>query len=272
MRVEFRDKDDNILTLTDYTSFNYHESPSSNDFNTNNKILERFATDGGYETGDGTIDARSGQVGLTFSAKTDLEYRTYANRISNFFRAEQAPFYIVDLDNELRQKISYSGINSGYSHGQEMRFVKHEIKYIAIDPFWESLTPITTVVISLASGGTFTVIVNDTTPSSPNYNIEVYEAYPIISILTASTNPNFAITNESNNGSFNIADASFTAGETITVNSEDGSITKGDVVNSRILAGGRPFKLKSGTNTILYQSSLASAATIVVTHRNRYLY
>lgn len=272
MKVEFRDKDDNILTLTDFVDFDYHEAPSSNDFKTNNRILERFATDGGYEIGDGTIDPRSGNVGLTFSATSDRIYRLYANRISSFFRPEQAPFYIVDTDNQLRQKISYSGINSGYSHGQEMRFVKHEIKYIAIDPFWESITPITTTINGITNGQTFDVIVADTNPVSPNYNITVYEAYPIIAVTTLSNNVNFAVTNNTNNGSFNIVDSSFTAGQTVTVNGEDGTIKKGNVINSRILAGGRPFKLKSGTNTLLYQTALGALVNIVITHRNRYLY
>lgn len=273
MRVEFRDKNNSILTLTDYTSYKYFERPSSNDFTTNNKVNDRFAIDGGYEIGDGTIKSRMGNVGLTFISRTDLEYRQQANRIANFFKPEQAPFYIYDLDNQVRQKISYMGIESGYEHGQEMRFVKHSIKYTAIDPFFEH-TSQTVVFDTLANNGILSIDLSDTNTASPNYNIEVYEAYPEINIdgNVAGTNSNFALTNLATGASFNIADSNFIAGQTIRVSAVTGLISKEIILNSRILKGGRPFKLVKGVNQILYQSAANIPAKIQFAYSPRYLY
>jgi hypothetical protein len=274
MKFKFLDKNNNELDVSNFIvnslAKKIYPKPDFPDIKTNTKILERFSIDGGYETGDGTIKTRSNKLSIDIVSTSDKNFRLIYNIIANFFRPENRPFYTYDSDNQVRQKISFKGINSKYIEGAEMRVSSCSIDYEAIDPLFETDEIIVTT-LNVIPNQTISINTIDMNSLSPNYQIPVRESIPIIEIKALATNPDFVINNLTTEETFRIIDSSFTTGRTISVSTFDGEVKNENIVNNKILSSGRPFKLINGINNIQYQCPVNFNVDIQIKYRRRYV-
>ena len=264
----------NILDLTDITDQTkrlYNPKQELPDISTQVKILDRFQMDGGFETGDGTIKSRSMEVTIYIIAtnpgnptilELDKNFRRVYNQVGAFFKPNRRPFYIEDSDNGLRTKVSYGGMKGKWKAGLEMRIAEATLQFNMVDPFFEGVV-LNHSESNVATGGTFIVAVNDADL------IEVYNGYPIIGVTALGSNPDFTLENLTTGDSIRIQELSFSTGNIITMNSEDGTVKLGTVIKPLMKTDGNFLKLQGGNNTFSYMG--ASNVDISIDYRRRYL-
>ncbi|MCK6381892.1 MAG: phage tail family protein [Leptospiraceae bacterium] len=265
MRLQFIDKNNSVLDLNTISNFNYtYDFPA---LELRNSIVERLSIDGGYETGDHTYKSRKFPISFTLTAKTDLEFRKIINNIVVFFASNKRPFVMRDTDNpsllsNMEAKIIFGGIKPKFKEGLELRVCQGEIDIEIISPFFEY--PAAVVANTFSNNEIFNINIDDVVN-----NIKAYNAYPIMTITTASLNNDFSITNNTNNLSMRLQENNFTPSDTIEVDCYNGQIKLNNQIKNRIMTSGSFIKFESGSNAILYQGT--PDITISFSYRSRFI-
>ena len=228
-------------------------------------IIDRYGKDGGEEVGDKRIRARSLIIEFSLAKQKQKEYAGLFNKLISFFGDEQAPFYIINTETERRALVALSKIKDSSSGENFYRIgARSSLEFSMLDASWEDLEPSTTQA-ELANGESLQI---ENTGELP--------AFPIIELIALTGVQSFTLSNESTGAVMTLSSAAFTAGTTIEVNNQNGTIilsnlgSRQDITGS--LADGTGFvRLRKGANTLSYGSPFGGVR-LAVSYRRRYAF
>lgn len=233
-------------------------------------IKDRYGKDGGRSMGDGRANSRT--ISFAYNnkqsktgtrAEKDISYRNSLNAITGFFDPVKGPWYLVDLDNEIRCEVVMSeNSDEPITTGMEYITGKNDLKLIMLDGHWEDAeeTVFTNEGNLLSNGDTFTIV-----------NDSLFYCWPIFKFTSTNTNSEFSLTNSATDESFNIGNAAFTVGKVFTIDGVKGMVDLSGVESSISMFDGSGFiSLAPGENQFLYESPVAGSANIEIRYRRRY--
>lgn len=212
-------------------------------------VSKRSGRPGGRVTGDRQPDARTIKIGLDISnliENGDSLYYSALNDIIGMFRADRAPYYLVDSENNRRCEIDLADFSDTSEAGNEMLIAKANLVLEMISGEWEDLTATTAASGSggLTNGGT--VAVN---------NLGQLNAYPIITVTALEDIGTFRITNTTTGVFTEIESFSFLTNNQYIFDSVDGTVYLDDQEAANDLTSGSGLIfLQPGSNTLTYSS------------------
>jgi hypothetical protein len=233
-------------------------------------VKSRYGKDGGVSMGDRLADPR--QITLSYYARPDvasitraekdLSYRDFLNTITGFFNPEYGPFYLQDLTSEIQTQIEMSeNADTPNSEGLEYILGSNILKFEMLSGFWEDIDETTVTQTAFFESGDTIAINNDS----------LFTAYPVFTLDAVNNCSEFSITNTTTGESMTLGNTSFVAGTTFIIDSRDGLITLEGVENSVSLADGSGFvSLSPGSNSIIFESSVAGQAFLSISFRRRF--
>lgn len=212
-------------------------------------VSKRSGRPGGRVTGDRQPDARTIKIGFDVSnlkGNQDSFYYSAINEIIGIFRADRAPYYLVDPDNGRRCEIDLAELNDPWEAGNEMISSKASMTLEMISGEWEDLTATTSASGSggLTNGGTVTC-----------NNLGQLNAYPIITVTALEDIGTFRITNTTTGVFTEIESFSFLTNNQYIFDSVDGTVYLDDQEAANDLTSGSGLIfLQPGSNTLTYSS------------------
>jgi hypothetical protein len=245
---------------TDGNVYNFDRSfwITGDDIETAKTVLNQFYAAGGRQVSDGFITARSISITGSIYADSLAEYETAYN---NFLIAVlKGGKLSKSVDGATRYiDVSDPDISTSQEQGQQARF-SVSVTFLAEFPFWKDSTE--TVDTNVLSGdGSFTV----------DGSGSIFLMQPTIQIDADQGNdvPLVKLTNTNDGGaSFTYSDTNFLAGDTLIINSEEGTVQKNNNNAISNLTTARFLRLQNIVNNFSYEGA---ACTIKVKYRKLYL-
>ena len=213
-------------------------------------IQKRYGKDGGVVTGDQKVDPRDIDLNFNTVSQNDTNYIDKLNQIAGFFRAENAPFYLIDLDNNRRTETVQEILSDRKSReGTELRVGQNKLDLKMLDAHWEDLEEIRISITGGLSSGQVLLVNNDS----------FVECYPIIKIRPLAANSDVTIRNKTTGDGLVLGSNNFVPGNEFIIDNQNGTIFLSDgisqVENSVAMSDGSGFiYLAPGQNDILYES------------------
>lgn len=233
-------------------------------------VQDRFGKHGGVPTGDRNVSARN--ISLSFNVapeSDDQAYKDILNELAGFFRADLAPFFLIDTDNLVRTQIENTNLSdSPFSPGLLFKIGNNKIDFKMVDAHWEDSTA---TIVQPTGGGIISnneiFIVNNNSP---------IETYSIITLTALGNNFEFVLRNETTGAATLLGSTSFVSGTQFIINHQTGEILLDDSItqieNSIALADGFGFWfLTEGNNELKYES-IWGAVNLEVEFRKKYAF
>ena len=235
-QLQFRNNE--ITYLLD-DNWKYDLSP----FERKLSLSSRYSKNGSNAYGDRTTDARNMQFTRTLPTENDTSNIEFLLEIERFFDVSKAPFFFEDVGNGRTASIEVSRFEST-SRDDTLRKRVEEIKLavVMLDGEYEDLDP------TINSD----TLVNDATIEVLNPGRTIY---PIVTITANALIQSFELRNITNSTGLSMSIIGFDVGQTIIINSRDGSITQDGVDVSFSIIDGGGIILSPGTNIIKYNSA-----------------
>lgn len=230
-------------------------------------LKPRYGKDGSVALADQYVDSR--QITLDYYKYTqdgtttarDLEYRTFLNQLTAFFDLVYAPFYLHDLDNEIRCEVLMSSHADNPPQGMEYRLGLNQITLEMLKGHWEDIDEVTVTQTGAFSSGD-SIVVNNTS---------LFKCYPVITMTAVNSATEVTLTNSTTGEGFTIGNSSFLPGAELVIDSRNGTIELDGVDVSNSLADGGGFiSLGAGNNTLVYESSVSGEVFMSISYRRRY--
>lgn len=274
-RYQITNKHGDILDLSN-SRYRLDELP---DVKRNRSLQPRQNTDGSVLLGDGKITDRKIQLKFDYASSTGSradrvdDVYELLNILGGFFRMQDAPFYCVNLERDVRIRV-YGDFAPAHAPGAQFRILKDStIMLDLIDAHWEDSTATTSADTALDSGETMTL-----SPALPTYSSDVF---PIITITGTATSPTvFAIETGRIESlvfvpfrSMLLTEPEFGNGDEIVIDSVEGRVYFNGQEKLEMLTSGYPVKFDR-RNQVLRFSSQDGTGDIMCTieHRVRSLF
>lgn len=210
-------------------------------------LIPRYNQNGAVNSADRKGDSRPITMKFVNHANNDLEYRAVVNDLMYFFRAQFAPYYLIDLTNGIRAKIELETFSPSEGEGADgelyNRFGEGSLALQMIDALWETVA-IRTFGASEMVDGDIIALSNEASE----------DAFPVFTITALDTILEFTIENVLTGAAFKISSTNFLPGSVFVIDSTNGSITLDGVESSLSLVEGGFFQLLKGTNQIRFNS------------------
>lgn len=215
-------------------------------------------TQGGYDLlGDGRVVDRKINLRFSYVGSGDTtqeqvdDVYLQLNTLSSFFRKQDAPFYLYNLERNVRARV-YGDFSPKHQEGNEyLILTEGRFQLDMLDNAWEDSTATATATATLDSGD----IVDLTLPA---YSEDVF---PVITLTAkADSETQFSIETGRNDSSgftplraILIIEPLFTTGREIEINAEDGRVYfEGNDKTSSIVGYGVPPHLDRRNESIRY--------------------
>jgi len=264
MAFQFKDANENTFVLNKL-DYSYSISP----YRRRVSVQPRLGKSGGVVAGDEQVDARDISFNMNIGETSESDYLNKVNSLIGFFLPENGPFFLEDTTREVRTEVRYLsyadqaaavGLTNKVSNGN-----KFELKML--DSHWEDLL---VSEVSSPSGGTAdgeSLLINNDGP---------VDCYPIITVSALGNITEFTLSHEELGISCKLGSNSFVLGTVFTIDCREGTIFLNDGVSdqeasSSLFEGTGFLKLKTGDNTIRYESSFGDC-DISIEYRRRYPY
>lgn len=217
---------------------------------------EKAFSHGAVMTGDGKIDARDVTVEVELiDYTTTADYRTAIDALKTAAYKQDQKLYLDD-DRYINIK-SLKKISEEFHEGFYRVKATVKLTFYCPDPFFYAASASSKVVAITESPQTFTV--------SNGGNLDTP---PIITIEPSATNSVLSLVNTTDNSrTFSYSDAAFGDGDSLVIDSTDGTVER-DGVNVLNNVGGTFLQLLAGDNSIIYTGPLG---TITVDYVQRWL-
>lgn len=217
---------------------------------------EKAFSHGAVMTGDGKIDARDITVEVELiDYETTSAYRTALDALKLAAYKQDQKLYLDD-DRYINIK-NLKKISEEFYDGFYRVRATVKLTFYCPDPFFYADTATTQEVTITESPQTFTV--------TNGGNIDTP---PVITIEPTKTNSVLSLVNTTDNSrTFSYSDASFGDGDSLVINSTDGTV-KRDGTNVLNNVGGTFLQLLAGDNSITYTGPLG---TITFNYTQRWL-
>ncbi len=271
MNLEFRDSAGNSIAIDTLRNKDLEVEFGPVSYRT--RTINRYSRDGAESTGDKSADPRSIIVRFVNMQKnlpptiSDPLYWALPNQIDGMFaRNENAPFYLVDTDNNRRAEIQLKEYGDQAIQGNVWRAGNNRMSFDWLSSTWEDLTEQTA---SSITGG----IDNDETINIDNdAELKTYPIFVVSPVL--STINQFTIRNTTNGAACRITAGNFAVGTTITIDAVAGTIFLSDgttdIESSSALANRFGFIIfDPDVNVIKYQSAYG-AVDMTIKWRRQY--
>ena len=243
--------------------------PSQGSVRFANVLEDRIGSYGVEVRGDQKFSRREIKLQYDIVAKTDTQFRSEMNTIMAFFSnpSEDRPYYLIDLQNNIRCEVIPSNNDSNSMEGLLFRIAKNgTLDLTMVKSLWESAAVPFSQALSALDTFTFDLDVNS------------YEISPTIEITTTGLNDDFSLDVGVIDGSFIPRSSTrfqennfFEATDKIIVDSQKGIVffTKAGVTirKNRILTGGTFLKISPRYPTIRFSG--LSPITIAGDFRSR---
>lgn len=207
-------------------------------------IKKRYSKHGGQPTGDEQVDAREITFKYGRGFQTDQDFRDWANTLVRFFRKENAPHYLADLDNLTRTRVRLTEISPTWGDGLEYRVIDATMKLSMLDAVWEDATETLDAWNGVTNGDTHLISLSN----------QFADCYPVFTITAINDNPEFTINNLTLGAGFTMAHNAFLAGSIMVLDFITGEFTLDGVLIPQSMTQGGPFFLRPGANTLEYLS------------------
>lgn len=217
---------------------------------------EKAFSHGSIMTGDGKIDARDVTVEVELiDCTSEATYRTAIDALKLAAYRQDQKLYLDD-DRYINVK-SLKKISEEFYDGYYRVRAKVKLVFFCPDPFFYATTGTTQEVEIIESPQSFTV-----------NNTGNLDSPPIITIAPTATNSVLSLVNTSDNSrTFSYSDASLGDGDTLVIDSTDGTVER-DGTNVLNNVSGTFLQLLAGNNVITYTGPLG---TITVDYVQRWL-
>jgi hypothetical protein len=244
-----------------YLTFDETFKDAPSDINLKNEILDRRYQYGAIAQGDGKFSSR--KMGFTFDliAKDPKDFRYKFNRVFSFFNIIDAPFYLINLNYNIRAQVVLSSLKPNWKQGlEQLVSIDTNLDLENLSGVWETNTPLQSVNSNLTNGSTFDI----------NVSIESVEASPEFIVTATTACQEFAILNETTGENFRIQEPGLVAGSYVTIDSVTGKCFLNGNEKPLILTAGSFMKFRNGANTLRFQTPLASIVSITTNYRERF--
>ena len=226
---------------------------------------DRYGQPGQETQGDRKEAGRNIVLSYSVDSETDAGYIVDAETLYAALRAEVAPFFLVDEDNNRRLEVSPDTLDLNPRPGTEMRASSARVQFTAVSTFWEASTAeeATSPSAGTDNGETLTCT-----------NEGKITIYPVITVEPTELNQNFAIFNDTTDDVFTFSSSTFAPGTSLEIDCQNGTVylTNGSTVTevSNGIADGTGFlHLVPGANTLRYVSAFGPVS-MTVSYRRRW--
>lgn len=231
-------------------------------------LRDRYGRPGSEATGDKMTSSRPISFSFQTVSQNDSDYISALADIFAMFRADRAPYYLVDTDNSRRARIEMeSQDDRAASEGTSFRIGEGTLELEMLDGYWEDLEQ---TIVSSPTGG-----MSNNEVLSVN-NSAVADTYPVIEITPYQANSEFTITNTTTGSAFTLGSSAFVVGTTFIVSSVNGTVYLDDgttqvELSSALSDGSGMIKLIPGVNNLRYESSFGDV-DVDVKFRKRFVW
>ena len=243
IEYQLKDSDDNLydingdsVTLALKGSFTQGEDSFSYD----NRIVERSFLSGSALIGDKRLMQKGFTLSFSSANSDSGLYRMEINTLLSFINKTVA---IVDVTNDMEIKVTAETMNIGYDSGSLKHSSDNSIDFVALTPYWESLTADSENGIADAD------VIKEILVNNEGFLV----AFPIITLIATVPTDDVQIYINSTNTGIQILDSSFgTAGNlTMIIDCSEGLVSINDLNrNVNIVPGTGFFEIPIGSDTI----------------------
>lgn len=215
------------------------------------KELEKSGQYGAMIVGDGTVRSRQMSFDFDLIHKSAADYRFALNQLTAFMVEEDAPFYIIDIDNDQRCRVRLEKINPRVMDGHLYHIgLRNAFDLKMEDTVWEENTPRT------VSG----TLEDEEYIECPGISTETIFLKPIITITSRADSPaSFSIDSGSiDSGSFVAYSSivltlpSFPEGKILKLDGPQGKVYYDGDIHQDYITGGRHPKMNHRNDRIRY--------------------
>lgn len=225
-------------------------------FSRNRTYRKIYGPDGEDAFGDGSVSGFDISLEYTALAQTDTAFRNEIRNLVRFIMSGNEPFYLVDKDNNLRQKVDPKGFDPKAS--VNMRVAKPVLTVRALQPFKEDLAENQTTQSGIVNNSTVLVDVGGD-----------FRCFPIIQLVAVLTTSEFRVTNTTNGSSVQIIDGSFTPGGIYIMDSTIPAFTLNGTNRDLQVSDGGVLFFSPGVNTLSFTIPIGEV-NATINWRSRY--
>lgn len=237
-------------------------------------LIPRLEQGGSVLQGDGQVRNRKLNLSFSYVGRPDSGASSYEdvytilNTLSGFFRIQDQPFYLHNLERDTRIRV-FSDFSPSHMEGNEFLILKNsKFQIDLLDSAWEDATETETVQTELSTGQYIDLTL-------PSYTEDIY---PVIELEAVSGTPTtFSVL--TGRGTFTvfryalITELTFSTGKIITMDSTTGKFYIDDNINQDMLVQGSPVKFDRRNTRLRWDSGSGSGTVLVkIRYRNRSLY
>lgn len=243
IEYQLKDGDGNLFPLNGATvtrEFKDTWTQGDDEYSFDNKILERSNLPGSVLVGNPRIEGRGISLSVKAASSDSQVFRGEVNQLLEFVARTR---YLVDVTNDMQIAVIVSDASVSYESGSLKLMATNQLEFVALNPYWESLTPDEVTGTALADTIKQVAIDNQGYLTSP----------PVITLVAVGVINSIQFTIVSNNIGIQIDDVLFgtTGNLTMAVNCETGEVSVGAINrNASIVESTGFFDLPIGADTL----------------------
>jgi hypothetical protein len=256
MSFVVQNKNGDFLSLTERT---YKDEPIK--LQVKNELLDRYAQYGAVGQGDGKFSSRKMSFKFDVIKKLQVDFRYVFNRIASFFVVRDEPFYLIDLNSNIRCRVRLNSLDPNWKQGLEKLIaIDNSLELELLDGLWESAQPTEIAQTTLSNNDTLTV----------QCDLVCIETKPIFYCISLATNTDFALINMTTGQNMRIQELGFVTDKVITIDNVEGLIDMDGNFNPLMMSAGGFFDFRNGDNVLKYQSPSGAQMGLRISYRQRY--